>query len=45
MEEIIEKLSIEFTEQYAIKTKTNYDVNLEQDLYRTLKKYVLLQRR
>jgi len=37
--ELLEKLSIEFAERYALATKTNYDVNLENDLYEVLKNY------
>ena len=37
--ELLEKLSIEFAELYALATKTNYDVNLENDLYEVLKNY------
>lgn len=36
---LLEKLSIEFAERYALATKTNYDVNLENDLYEVLKNY------
>ena len=37
--ELLEKLSIEFAERYALATMTNYDVNLENDLYEALKNY------
>lgn len=37
--ELLEKLSIEFAERYALATKTNYDVNLENDLYEVLRNY------
>lgn len=37
--ELLEKLSIEFAERYALATKTNYDINLENDLYKALKNY------
>lgn len=37
--ELLKRLSIEFAERYAMTTKTNYDVNLENDLYALLNDY------
>ena len=35
--EKLKEIAIEMTELYALKTKTNYDVNLEQDIYAIIK--------
>lgn len=36
--EKLKQTAIEMTELYSLKTKTNYDVNLEQDIYEIIKK-------
>lgn len=35
--EKLKEIAIEMTELYSLKTKTNYDVNLEQDIYAIIK--------
>ena len=35
--EKLKEIAIKMTELYSLKTKTNYDVNLEQDIYEIIK--------
>ena len=35
--EKLKQIAIKMTELYSLKTKTNYDVNLEQDIYAIIK--------